>query len=204
MADYHFGAARHTINGVAYDVPKKREFAASLAENSSQSVWLILPAEEVARGVADYRALVRGYHGLVAAELVVAVEGGNAAQAFASNRRMDIERVAADIANGSLVEPDPASGFSRIYWPAGERGAAGQRTPLFNLKPIEGLDALPQDWRVPHCFVSNDVNGMQNFKCRLSIKRQGISFSFYISPENLGVADQIPDYVIQRLEQWRT
>jgi hypothetical protein len=113
-------------------------------------------------------------------------------------------KVAEELAKKSPSRPDPMTGWVRVYWSVGEKETPGEGNDLFYLIPHSGVEHLPRHWRVPFCQSSPDINGRETYDCHLTIYQGGRTFGFYIRQENLGVANQIPQYVATRLNGWRT
>jgi hypothetical protein len=215
VGESYFGSTRYKINGVTYAVPHKYEFMRNfsfpwlagvkgLDKEPDQSVWLLFPANQLAQGLHGYSQWFHGYSDQVEAAMVVNVLGGKEAREFPGDRREDMTKVAEELGKKSPRRPDPMRGWDRVYWMVGEKGTPGQGHDLFYLVPHSGVEQLPRDWRVPSCQSSPDMNGRETYDCLLTIYRDGRTFGFYIRQENLGLADQIPDYVEGRLNEWRT
>jgi hypothetical protein len=210
----HFGSTRYEVNGVTYVVPHKYEFMRNfslpwlagvkgLDKEPEESVWLLLPAEQLTQGVPGYKRWFHGYADQVEADMVVNALGGKEAREFPGDRSEDIRKVAQELSKKSPRRIDP-SGWDRVYWMVGEKGTPGEGHDLFYLIPHAGLDRLPSDWRVPSCRSSPDIGGRETFDCLLTIYRGGLTFGFYIRSENLGVANRIPNYTRARLDFWRS
>ena len=215
VAESYVGSTRYKINDVTYAVPHKYEFMRNfslpwlagvkgLDKEPDQSVWLLFPANELARGVRGYSRWFHGYSDQVEADMVVNVLGGKEAREFPGDRREDMTKVAEELAKKAPTKPDAMSGWDRVYWSVGEKGTPGQGNDLFYLIPHSGVERLPADWRVPYCQSAPDINGRETYGCQLTIYRDGRTFGFYIRQENLGIANRIPKYVETRLNEWRT
>jgi hypothetical protein len=215
VAESYLGSSRYKINGITYKVPHKYEFMRNfsmpwlagvkgLDREPHQSVWILFPADQLAKGIPGYPRWFHGYSNQVEADVVVNVLGGKEAREFESDRGDDIAKVAQELAKGSPQRIDPTTGWRRVYWDMGEKGTPGEGNDLFYLIPRAGLNRLPSDWRVPYCQSSPDINGRETFDCHLTIYRRGLTFGFYARQENLGIANRIVDYSRARLDGWRT
>jgi hypothetical protein len=174
-----------------------------LGEEPDESVWLLIPANELARDVPGYSRKFHGYSTDVEADMVVNVVGGKEAREFPEDRTAQLRKVADAIASGEGREVDEASGWERIYWMRGTVGTPGEGGSLFYLIPKEGEDKLPPDWHPPSCQGSSDINGRERYDCSYAIYHDGLTFDFGLRQENLGVANRIPDYIISRLGAWQ-
>jgi hypothetical protein len=69
--------------------------------------------------------------------------------------------------------------------------------------PIQGWSACRQIWRVPYCESYPDSKRRERYDCRVTVYRNDRTCSFNIRQENLGVANLIPEYIENRLDEWR-
>lgn len=214
IAESYLGAARYKLNEAIYAVPHKYEFmrnfslpwlagVAGLDAEPDESVWLLFPASELSSGVQGYNRWFRGYSDNVEADMVVNVLGGMEARELPDDRNSDLVKVAQELANGHHRERDCTTGWDRVYRSVGERGTLGEGGSLFYLIPRQGLGGLPSNWRVPYCQSSPVIHGRERSTCSFTIFSGGLTFTFSLREENLGIANRIPGYVRQRLEQWR-
>lgn len=148
MAESYLGFTRYRLNDATYAVPHKYEFMRNfnmpwlagvkgLDKEPVESVWLLLPASELAGGVKGYKRLFHGYSSDVEADMVVNVLGGKEASEFPADRTRDIINVRQELASGGLRQRDPTTGWDRV-------GGS-----LFYLVPRDGVESLPPNWRVP-------------------------------------------------------
>ena len=208
------GSTRYELNGAAYAVPHKYEFTRNfrlpwlegmkgLDKEPDQSVWLLIPANELARDIPGYSRMFHGYSSDVEADMVVNVLGGKEAREFPQDRASQLRMVADALASGEGREPDKRTGWERIYSMRGMEGTPGEGGSLFYLMPVEGPEKLPADWRPPSCQGDPDINGRETYHCSYIIYRDGLTFDFTLRQENLGVASRMPDYVLARLKKWQ-
>lgn len=205
----------YRLNDNTYRVPHEYEFQRQfrifwlegiqgLAPDPDESVWLLLPAAEVAQGVPDFRPVVRGYVEQVSDDVVVNVLGGT----DASNFRQDRSRMLGLVAEQERIETtqkiDPTTGWVRVIWLGGEIGTPAEGHSNFYLVPPAGKEHLPPDWHPPSCLGSPDQKGVETFYCNFEIYRNGLIFRFSLRQENLGLAGRIPVYVMSRLHGWES
>jgi len=214
IAESYLGATRYRLNDATYAVPHKYEFMRNfslpwlaglkgLDEEPDESVWLLFPASELSSAVPGYKRWFRGYFDNVEAEMVVNVLGDREAREFPADRNSDIVKVAQELASGHRRERDRTTDWDRVYYMVGERRTPGEGGSLFYLIPHQGLGRLPSNWRVPYCQGSPDINGRDRSDCSFTIFSGGLTFTFSLREENLGVANRIPDFVRARLKHWR-
>lgn len=209
-----FGSTHYNLNGGVYAVPHKYEFmrqfrlpwleaVKGLDKEPDESIWLLIPASELARDVPGYSRKFHGYSTDVEADMVVNVLAGKEAREFAQDRAAQLQMVGDALASGEGRERDRATGWTRIYSMQGIEGTPGEGDSHFYLLPEGGPSKLPTEWRPPSCQGSPDLNGRERYDCSYVILRNGLAFDFTLRQENLGVASRIPDYVIARLTKWR-
>jgi hypothetical protein len=202
------GSTRYELNGVNYDVPHQYEFTRNfrlpwleglkgLDQEPDQSIWLLIPAGELARDIVGYSRTFHGYSSDVEANMVVNVLGGKEAREFPEDRVRSLSQVAEAVATGEGQEADQKTGWKRVYW---MRGGGGS---IFFLVPSGGLQKLPPDWLPPSCQGSTDANGRETYDCTFVIYRKGLTFDFSLRQENPRLANGIPDYVLARLQKWQ-
>lgn len=212
VAEAYLGASRYRLNGLSYAIPHKYDFSRvriwwleglqGLPEEPEESVWLLLPARELARDVRGYNRMFRGYASNVEADITVNILGANASDFPADYRRM-WGRVAEEVKAGAPREVDPNSGWTRIIWVGGVKGTPGEDHSNFYLVPPNGHAGLPRNWLPLSCTGSPDINHRERYNCRFEINHQGLTFRFGLRQENLKVADRIPAYVLSHLSEWR-
>lgn len=209
----YFGSSRYYLNGSGYVVPHKYEFNGrfnlswlasvyGLDKEPNESVWLMFPAEELARDISGYSRWFHGYSDQIEADVVVNVLGGKEAREFPDDRVSDIREVSQQLAQKSPRLIDP-SGWERIYWSVGNKGTPGEGSDLFYLIPRAGLNHMPANWRVPSCQSSPDIDGKETYTCYVTVYSGGMSFGFYVRSENLMFANRIANYTHARLVSWR-
>lgn len=207
------GSTRYELNGSNYAVPPKYDFMRNsfstrlkevegLDKEPADSVWLQFPAGELSRDIPGYSRTFHGYSDDVEADMRVNVVGGVEAQEFPEDRTATLGKVAEFLKEGKPVETDEATGWERVYWVRSQKGMKGRS--LFYLMPKEGLEKMPADWLSPSCQGSADVNGRETYDCQFVIHRNGFTFLFSLRQENLGLANRVPDYVLLRLEGWKS
>lgn len=207
------GSTRYGLNGIAYDVPHRYEFMRNfrvpwlsgvkgLDKEPHESVWLLIPAIELAQGIPGYSRTFRGYSSDVEADMVVNVLGGKEAREFPEDRLRQLSMVAEAQMAGE-GQPDEATGWERVYSMRGRKGTPGDGHSLFYLMPKGGQEKLPTDWRPPSCQGSPDIDGRERYDCGFVIYRDGLTFDFSLRQENLRLANRIPDYVSARLKKWQ-
>lgn len=208
------GSTRYALNGATYAIPHKyqfmRNFRLTWLENvkgldrePDQSVWLIIPAGELAHDIPGYRRMFHGYSSDVEADMVVNIVGGKEAREFPQDRAQQLRMVADTLASGEGQEADETTGLERIYSMRGMKGTLGEGGSLFYLMPTNSAENLPSDWRPPSCQGDPDSMGKETYSCGYIIYRHGLTFHFTLRRENLGIANRVPDYILTRLEQWR-
>ncbi|HEV2079671.1 MAG TPA: hypothetical protein VGR19_07235 [Allosphingosinicella sp.] len=209
------GSTRYALNGATYAVPHKYEFTRNfrlpwleglqgLDKEPDESVWLLLPASEVARDIPSYSRMFHGYSSEVEADMVVNVLGGKEAAEFPQDRSRFERMVAEAIASGEGPEDEKLTGWERVYSMRGTEGTPGMGHSSFFLLPKGGLKELPAEWLPPMCQSSPDINGRETYHCAYTIFQDGLTFDFSLRQVNLGVAPRIPDYVMSRLKEWRS
>lgn len=210
----YFGATQYRLNGAVYRVPHQYEFSRNFSvpwlegvrgfgHEPQESVWLLLPAEEVAAAVPGYSSTFHGYATDVAADLVVQVLGGKEAQEFRADYRRMWGRLATEQLSGAQRRIEPTTGWVRTIWVGGDRGTPAEGHSLFYLTPARGQADLPPEWLPPSCQGSPDIQKQETYYCKYTIHRAGLTFSFTLQQENLSTANRIPDYVLARLADWR-
>lgn len=151
------GSTRYELNGASYAVPHKYEFERNfrlpwlegvkgLDKEPDESVWLLIPASELARDIPGYSRIFHGYSSDVEADMVVNVLGGKEAREFPQDRIDQLRMVADARASGEGREKD-ATACERVYSMRGVEGTPGEGQSLFYLIPAEGPEKLPVDWR---------------------------------------------------------
>lgn len=214
IVESSIGSTHYRLNDATYAVPHQYDFTRNfslpllagvkgLAKEPDESVWLLLPASELSSNVQGYRRFFHGYSSDVEADMVVNVLGGKEAREFPADRSGDIAKVRKELSKRGLRQRDPVTGWDRIYWLVGEEGTPGQGGSLFYLIPRDGVENLPDNWRVPSCQGSPDTNGHERVDCSFTISDKGLTFGFTLRQENLGSANRIPAYVLNRLNGWR-
>lgn len=119
-----FGTSTYHLRGVTYAVPHAYEFSRQfhlpwlndvegLAQEPDESIWLIIPAAELAAGIPGYHRYYNGAVGQVEAAMVVAIRTDAGAREFARLRQRNWEDVAARLAEGADLRPD-TSGLLRL------------------------------------------------------------------------------------------
>ncbi|MBA4308439.1 MAG: hypothetical protein C0429_17055 [Sphingopyxis sp.] len=207
------GSTRYDVNGTVYNIPHSYEFERNFQipwleglkageKEATNSVWLTIPASELARDITGYSRLVRGYVPEVEMDMVIHVYGGQDALKFPQFRADQIQKVSEAIKKINVQEPDKSTGWQRIYWLGGGEGAPSDGGSLFYLIPKQGLDQLPSDWNPPSCQRSEDVKGLEYFDCKYVVYRNGLVVDFHLDQENLDFANEIPNYVLARLRKW--
>lgn len=207
------GSTGYDVNGTVYDVPHTYEFEKNFQipwlkdlkageKVAINSVWLLIPASELARDLTGYSMMSRGYLSPVEIDMVIHVYGGQDALRFPQLRADQLQKVNKAIANLDVQAPDKTTGWQRIYWLSGGEGVPSNAGALFYLIPKKGLERLPSDWIPPSCQRSEDNHGREYFRCSYIIYRNGLVFDFHLDEENLDFANRIPDYVLERLKKW--
>jgi hypothetical protein len=207
------GSTSYDVNGTVYNVPHGYEFERNFQipwlnglkaseKAATNSVWLMIPAHELARDVTGYSRMSRGYVSDVEIDMVIHVYGGQDALGFPQLRADQLQKVIEANTNTNVQELDKTTGWQRIYWLGSGEGTPNEGGPLFYLMPNQGLDQLPSDWIPPSCNRSQDVKGLEYFNCNYVVYRNGLVFDFNLDQENLDFANQIPDYVLARLKKW--
>jgi hypothetical protein len=208
------GTTQYELNGKTYAVPHRYEFIRNfrlpwlegvkgLAKEPDESVWLLIPATELAHDVPGYTRDFHGYSTDVPADIVVNVLGGKDSREFQQDRTDQLRMVADAIASGEGREPDKASGMERVYSRRGITGTPAEGFSSFFLMPRQGPGTLPADWAPPRCLGSPDVKRRERYDCSYVIYRDGLTFHFMLRQENIGVANLIPDYAMSRLSKWQ-
>lgn len=208
----YVGSTRYNLNGVVYVIPHKYEFirhfnlpwlasVRGLDKEPEESVWLMFPAEDLAREIPGYSRWFHGYSDQYQADVVVNVLGGKEARQFPDDRISDIRKVSQQLAQKSPRLIDP-SGWERVYWSVGEKGTPGEGSDLFYLVPRAGLSHMPANWRVPSCQSSPDINGKETYTCYVTLYSGGLSFGFYVRSANLVISNRIASYAHARLVSW--
>jgi hypothetical protein len=201
------------MNGVSYAVPHKYEFGRQfrvwwlegirgLPAEPDESIWLLLPASELARDVRSYKRIFRGYASDVEADVVVNILGAQARDFSADYRRM-WGRVAEEENKGAVRQVDAATGWTKVIWLGGVKDTPGEGHSNFYLVPPTGREGLPPNWLPLSCIGSPDINGRERYNCDFTIHHDGLTFAFTLRQENLAVAGRIPPYVMSRLSKWR-
>jgi hypothetical protein len=205
-------AARYPMKGKVYAIPYKYDFRRNfripwlegirgVSPEPKESIWLILPATELAEGLLGYSRYFRGYDSKVEADMTVNIVGGDEAQDFGANRARLLGQIDDYLKEGARTADDPRSHWKRIIWIDGEKGTPGEGHLNFYLMPVDG-HSLPGNWWPPGCVASPDINGHERYSCSYRVHEDGITFDFTLREENLGMAGKIPSYVISRLKDW--
>lgn len=207
VAESYLGSTRYRLNGVTYAVPHSYEFmrnfrvpwldrVSGLDDEPGESVWLLLPADELARDIEGYSRTFRGYSSDVEADMVVNILGGREASEFPEDFARSWREVAQLEEGGASRRPDVVTGWDRISRAEGDA--------QFYLVPKPG-NPVPRDRLPPSCLglASVDSNRRVRFRCSFVIHRNGLTFDFDLRQENLGTANRIPGYILARLSAWR-
>ena len=212
ITEAYLGETKYRLNGVSYAVPHKYEFGRQfrvwwlegigLPPEPDESIWLLLPASELARDVPGYNLMFRGYAGDVEADVVVNILGARARDFSADYRRM-WGRVAEEKEKGAARQVDAATGWIRVIWIGGDKGTPGEGYSNFYLIPPSGREGLPSNWLPLSCIGSPDINDREHYNCSFTIHHNGLTFDFTLRQENLAVAERIPPYVMSRLSKWQ-
>lgn len=208
-AESYLGSTRYTINGVTYDVPHKYEFmrqfslpwlkyVRGLDADDPQSVTLLFPASQVAGSVRGYHRTFQGYDSEVPADMAVTVTGGKEAREFPEDRVSMLQQqqqIRADMGITRVIS-DLETGANRVVLTSGADGDMH-----WDLMPRDG--ELPPNWRPPRCLGSRDPKGRATYDCTFWIHKDGLTFEFLLRQGNLKTADQIPSFVLRRMNRWR-
>ena len=205
----------YRLNGVTYEVPHQYEFTRQvryfwlegiqgLPEEPDESMWLLIPASELARDVSGYQQTFHGYVENLQADIVVNVLGGAEARNFQSDRSRLMQLVTEHEREGDVRQADPTLGWDRVITMDGIVGTPAEGHKNFYLMPASDQQQLPTDWSPPSCLASPDRERRERYNCNFEIHRDGLTFRFSLRQENIGVADSIPAYVKSRLDGWRS
>lgn len=205
-ADLRFGTTRYRLAGTDYAVPHAYEFSRNvhlpwldgvpgLGREPEESLWLILPAAEVAEGLSGYRRLSHGHAGPFAADLVVHVVGDPDRRYFAPLYARQWGNFDARLAEGAPWRPDPSGGERLVH----SEGVDHRRFYRFPSRHA----ARPADQTPPSCLASDDRDKREVSTCTYLVHRDGLTYDFSLRPENLAVADRVPAYILTRLAAWK-
>lgn len=206
------GSTSYTINGVRYSVPHKYEFMRQfrvpwlegikgLEPEPDESVWLLIPAGELARELPGYSRLFHGYATEEPADMVVNVLGGREAREFPDDMVRMHEQIKSLEQGGARREPDP-TGWERVISLDGDKGTPAEGHLNFYLVPTSKRQ-MPKNWLPPSCLASPDIDKRETYYCNFTINLNGRTFAFSLRRENLELADRIPGYVAKRLDRWK-
>lgn len=210
IVENSFGSTRYQLNSASFDVPHQYDFGREvrwswladikgLDDEPDESIWLSIPAVELARDIPGYSRTFHGYDADQEADVIVNVIGGSDAGVFPKYRADQLKMVAEAVARGEGREPDRTTGWERIYSMRSTKGAGS----IFYLLPVAGAQSLPSDWLPPICDGSHDIDQREAFDCSYTIFRNGLTFAFTLRKENLSVAGRFPQYVMDRLKRWQ-
>lgn len=205
-AEGRFGTTRYRLAGTAYAVPHTYEFSRNfrlpwldalpgLGREPADSLWLMLPAAEVAAGLPGYSPLSHGHTGPFEADLVVHVVGDPDGRRFAPLHARQWGIFDARLAQGAPWRPDPSGGERLIH----SEGVDHRR---FYRLPSRHA-ARPADQAPPGCLASDTSDKREVSTCTYLVHRDGLTYDFSLRPENLAVADRVPAYVLARLVAWK-
>lgn len=206
------GSTSYTINGISYSVPHKYEFMRQfrvpwlegikgLEPEPDESVWLLIPADEISKELPGYSRRFHGYATEEPADVVVNVLGGREARQFPDDVACMDGQIKSLEQEGARREADP-TGWERIISLDGVKGTPAEGHLNFYLTPTSKRP-MPQNWLPPSCLASPDINRRETYYCNFTINVNGRTFAFSLRRENLQLADQIPNYVAQRLDRWK-
>ena len=212
FVEAQFGSTSYFVNGVRYSIPYKYEFSRNvrlpwlenvkgLEPEPEQSIWLMLPAEELARDIKGYSELFHGYSSEVPASLVVNILGGKEAHEFSDDLKHRWEQIDSLGHEGGRREADP-TGWERVIWSEGEKGSPAEGHLSFYLISTSHKP-MTSNWLPPSCLASPDINMHEIYNCNFTIMGKGRTFTFRLSRENLDLAARIPAYIGVRLDKWR-
>lgn len=212
LLEINFGSTNYTVNRVNYRVPHKYEFlrnfslpwldeAKGLDTEPSDSIWLLLPADELARDVPGYSRFFHGYSTDVPADVVVNILGGKEALEFPDDHKQLDEKIRQFEREGARREADH-TGWERVIWVDGRKGTPGEGHLNFYLIATS-KKPMPSNWLPPSCSASPDINNHETYDCHFTIAQNGHTFDFTLRQENLALASRIPAYVMRRLNEWR-
>lgn len=209
-AEARYGTTTYHLRGVTYFVPHKYEFSRQfhlpwldeiegLAEEPAESIWLMIPAPELAIGIPGYQRNFAGAVGSVEATMVVNIRSDPDAREFVRLRRRNWENVQARLAEGAKLRPDP-SGMVRLVHSEGP-SEDGNRS--FYLFPNNAAVRSRGAQIAPSCLAELDYRREERYDCSYVIHRDGLTYDFSLHQHSLGVADRVPDYLLARLSAWR-
>ena len=206
------GSTSYSVNGIRYSVPHKYEFTRNfrlpwlenirgLEPEPEHSIWLLLPADELARDVPGYSKLFHGYAAKEPADMVVNVLGGAEAREFPDDLKRRWEQIRDFEREGARREADP-TGWERVISIDGVKGTPGEGHLNFDLVATPEKP-MPRNWLPPSCLASPDIDKRETYYCNFTILENGRTFDFSLRRENLALADRIPAYIMRRLDEWK-
>lgn len=132
-----------------------------LAQEPDKSIWLIIPAAELAAGIPGYHRYYNGAVGQVEAAMVVAIRTDAGAREFARLRQRNWEDVAARLAEGADLRPD-TSGLLRLVHSKGPPQDGSRSIYLFPNKASIGARRAAI---APSCLADLDFNRQERYRC---------------------------------------
>jgi len=195
---------RHRLAGQDHDIPLRYEFSRTvgLARKADGSLWLILPATEIAEGAPGYSRVFRGYVGPVAADLIVHVFDDPDAREFKRLRARAWSNLDARLAVDATREPEPTGGVRIFHSVSPPEPQGGRARSFYLLPPADG--ERPPALVPPSCLASPDREGRERFHCSYVMHADGLTFDFGLEHDNIGTAPRIPAYIRARLAAWRS
>jgi hypothetical protein len=209
-AEARYGTTTYHLRGVTYFVPHKYEFSRQfhlpwldeiegLAEEPAESIWLMIPAPELASGIPGYQRNFAGAVGPVEGTMVVNIRSDPNAREFVRLRQRNWENVEARLADGAELRPDP-SGMVRLVHSEGPP-EDGNRS--FYLFPNKAAVRSQGAQIAPSCLANLDYRREERYACSYVIHRDGLTYDFSLHQHSINVADRVPDYLLRRLSAWR-
>ena len=194
----------YRLRGQDHDVPLRYEFSrtAGLPREADGSLWLILPAAEIAEGVPGYSRVFRGYVGPVAADLIVHVFDDPDAREFKRLQARAWSNLDARMAEGATREPEPSGGVRVVHSASPPEPQGGRARSFYLLPSADG--ERPPDLVPASCLASPDREGRERFSCSYIMHADGLSFDFNLEQDNIVTAPRVPVYILARLGAWRS
>lgn len=204
------GTSDYRIDGAVYAVPHAYDVQSQgpgfpqlpgMDSEPADQVRLQFPAAELARDIPGYSATFHGYNGEVPADMRVQIMGGREAREFGDDVKTVWQQMKPfEAASGR--EPDPLTGWDRVYSMKGDPGTLAEGSGIFYLVPTADKP-MPDNWRLPHCKASPDAEHRPRVDCTFTISRNGLTYDFMLRQENLVLAGQVAAYVETRLRSWK-
>jgi len=192
------GAQAEETGGESYRIPSENllmnTFAGQFVRNvyrlpeTGGELGLVFTGEEVAQAIPGFHSRTQGYIGLVDASPSVVVRHAGPSSKFEEALEENVKRL--EGARGLVPYRD--SGY---FWNPDSES-------LFDLLAEDGGwhrdDLIP-----PGCRIANTQDGGTYHSCLFSLRRDGFEYSFWLSGENVGLADKYADFVRTKLESWK-